>query len=135
MEWLKYRYKVSVRFRDTDAYGIVHHSNFFCYFEEARYDFSKYVLKFQEDMIDGKRIKFPVLEAYCNYRHAVKYMGEELYVDVSFRTVNDSKIEFKYTLISEDNKKVYATGRTVHAFVDENDKLCLTIPTWFRDKL
>lgn len=135
MEWMKYRYEVNVRFRDTDAYGIVHHSNFFCYFEEARYAFSKNILKFDKDMMDGESAKFPVLEAHCNYRHAVKYSGEQLYVDVKFRVVHESKIEFEYVLINENNKRVYATGKTVHAFIEDDNKLCLVIPDWFKKRI
>ena len=134
MEWIRHRCKVSIRFRDTDSYGIVHHSNFFCYFEEARYDFSKKILNFQEDMMDGRCVKFPVIEAYCNYRHAVKYTGEDLYVEVLFRVVNDSKIEFRYKLTNDSGLKVYAKGNTVHAFVD-NEKLCLVIPEWFKNRI
>ena len=35
-EYISYTYRIKIRFRDMDSYGIVHHSNYFSYFEEAR---------------------------------------------------------------------------------------------------
>lgn len=129
-EWLEYKYKFSIRFRDTDSYGVIHHSNYFCYFEEARYHFAMQILKLYNENIKVNTIKFPVLEASCVYKHALTYEKDNFYVDLKFRTVNDSKLEFLYQIKSESDKKVYSTGRTVHAILNENDCLCLTIPKW-----
>lgn len=134
-EWLTYQYKFSIRFRDTDSYGVIHHSNYFCYFEEARYHFAMDVLSLYEDGLKVNNIKFPVLEANCIYKHALTYEQNNFYVDLKFRTVNDSKLEFLYEIKSESDNRRYASGRTVHGVLNQDDKLCLTIPKWLRDMI
>ncbi|MGI6256700.1 MAG: acyl-CoA thioesterase [Anaerovoracaceae bacterium] len=124
---MKYTYNFSVRFRDTDAYGIVHHSNYFCYFEEARYNFSEKVLKLYEQGVMTK-LKFPVISAECIYKNALGYALEEYQVHLKFRILEGARIEFRYELLKENERKIYAKGRTVHAILNEEDKLCLQLP-------
>ena len=42
----------------------------------------------------------------------------------------NSKLEFEYTLMDELCKKVYAYGKTVHVYIDEDNKFCLELPEW-----
>lgn len=134
-EWIEYTCEFSVRFRDTDAYGVVHHSNYFCYFEEARYDFARKILKFNDEDLFAVNFKFPVLEAECRYRKAVTYEKNNFNVVLKFRTISNCKLEFLYELKCPGGKKIYASGRTVHAIVDENNKLCITIPQMLLEKI
>ena len=127
MEWIEYNYEFCVRFRDTDAYGIVHHSNYYCYFEEARYEFSKKVLKIFENQVLNK-LKFPVISSECIYKNALGYDLGKCQVKLKFRIIDSIKIEFLYEIIKKGSNKVYAKGRTVHAVINEDDKLCLTLP-------
>ncbi|HAU86658.1 MAG TPA: acyl-CoA thioesterase [Lachnospiraceae bacterium] len=135
MDWITYTYEFQVRFRDTDAYGIVHHSNYFCFFEEARYEFSKVMLGMYDGNEDMEELKFPVLKAECEYRHALEYDMKDYIINLKFRIEGESKIEFRYELCRKDEKKVYARGKTVHGILDKNDKLCLVIPQWLRNQI
>lgn len=119
-------YKFKVRFSDTDTYGIIHHSSFFIYFEEARYSFSKNVLKiFDSDTFN--EFKFPVLRAECNYRSPLFYDLKDYEVKVDLQLFQANRILFKYTINKSGDSKILATGKTVHAIV-ENERLCLSIP-------
>lgn len=130
----KYNYYFSPRFRDTDAYGVVHHSNYFCYFEEARYMYSRNVLGFQDNLLDNSKFKFPVLKAECNYRKAIQYSDVQYCVQTEFHILNHVKIEFSYILVSPKGE-VYATGKTEHAFLKEDGKMCLDIEEWFQNHM
>lgn len=131
MEWIKYDYRFRGRFRDTDAYGMVHHSNYFCYFEEARYEFSDRVLRLYENQIMEK-LKFPVISAECTYKNALYYDLEEYLVRLKFRILEAARVEFVYEIRGEGTKKIYAKGRTVHAIINEENRLCLTLPQCLR---
>jgi acyl-CoA thioester hydrolase len=133
-EYISYTYRIKIRFKDMDSYGIVHHSNYFSYFEEARCHFAADFLDIPYDMIDGQKAKFPVIEAYCKYINSVNYKQDELVVKVLFRIIASCKLEFLYTL-EDDCGNIYVKGKTIHAFMDEKDKLCLRIPEWFEDKV
>lgn len=126
---MKYSYEFRVRFGDTDAYGIVHHRNFYHYFEEARFQFSKDILGFDVE----SKVKFPLVESSCVYKNPLKFDLKYYFVEVECKTIHDAKIEFTYTIKS--GKKKYAYGKTVHVFVDENDQLCLELPEWLKDKI
>lgn len=134
-EWFEYEYAFNVRFRDTDAYAVVHHSNYFCYFEEARYSFAREMLKSYEDISDFNNMKFPVIEASCRYIKALSYQANDYYIYLKFRMMNISKFEFIYEIRSRKKSGVFAAGRTVHVMLNENNKLCLTIPKRIADKL
>lgn len=131
--YLKYKYEVGLRFRDMDSYGIVHHSNYFSYFEEARCSFAKDCLRFTSEMLEGTTTKFPVLEASCKYRNAITYALEKLIIEIKFHLVEGCKIEFLYT-IKDRKRKVYAKGKTVHAIV-VNGKLCIAFPQWLAERV
>lgn len=131
MENRKYEYSFSPRFRDTDAYGVIHHSNYFCYFEEARYMYSRDVLGFQDNILDSSKFKFPVLKAECQYKKAIQYGNETYCVQTEFHILNNVKISFKYTLVNSDGE-IHAIGMTEHAFIKDDGNMCFDIEGWFQ---
>lgn len=134
MQWLEFVYPFKVRFSDTDAYGIVHHSRYYCYFEEARYEFTKQCLNLFSGYPEGNSLKFPVISSSCGYRRSLEYTLEEMYIRLRFRILDGCKVEFTYEVKKEGKSIIYAKGRTVHAIL-ENEKLCLTVPEWIKEKI
>lgn len=126
MEWLTYSYPLTIRFSDTDAYGIVHHSKYYCFFEEARYAFGASIGA--KDRFKGRgKIRFPVVHSSCDYRHPLVYDGKTVTVDLKCRVQAGCRIEFVYAI--KKDGVVYAKGCTKHA-VTEDGKLCIGAP-WF----
>lgn len=132
---MKYIHEFRIRFGDTDAYGIVHHSNFYNYFEEARFQFSADYLGFSEDMANNSAVKFPIIESSCIYRNPLKFSLDYYIIELEFRIVESSKLEFKYVIKDINKKKKYAYGKTVHVIVDEQNKLCVDMPEWLDEKI
>ena len=133
---MKYIYKFKVRFDDTDAYGIVHHSRYYNYFEEARFQFSADHLGFTEDMANGSNIKFPIIESHCVYKNPLKFSLDYYIIELEFKLLENSKLEFDFIIKDNKNqKKRYAYGKTIHVLIDEQNKLRLDLPQWFIDKI
>lgn len=132
---MKYIHQFRVRFSDTDAYGIVHHSKFYNYFEEARIHFSADYLGFSEDMANNSGIKFPVIESSCTYRNPLKFSLEYYVVEVEFENPKNPKLEFNFVITDKNRHKKYAYGKTVHVVVDASNKLCINLPKWLDDKI
>lgn len=124
MEWLTFSYPFSVRFSDTDAYGIVHHSKYYCYFEEARYALGVH-LNMRNLLAGREGVQFPVVYSSCQYRHPLVYDDKPAVVNLKCRVQAGCKIEFLYEI--EKDNVVYAKGSTVHA-VTEKGKLCIGTP-------
>ena len=61
-----------VQYYETDGMGIVHHSNYIRWFEEARVDLLEQ-LGFGYDRIEAAGYSGPVLEVSCQYKTMSKF--------------------------------------------------------------
>lgn len=130
---LEYEYVIKPRFSDTDSYGVMHHSSYFKWFEEARCTFSKEILKFEEDLLNGNSIKFPVIECSCRFKESVIY-GDEVKIYLKFLIGKSAKITFEYKAVNLRSNRICAVGKTTHMFLDENNRICLNTPELLLEK-
>lgn len=114
--------RLKVRYAETDKMGIVHHSNYYVYFETAREDFivgSGISYKDIEDM----GIMMPLIETQCKYIQGAKY-ADNLIIETSLDELTSIKVVLKYRVIRNDDDKLIAEGKTTQAFVNkENFKI------------
>jgi acyl-CoA thioester hydrolase len=110
--------RIRVRFVETDAMGIVHHSNYLAYFEESRVEYLRHVgHPFTEWRDEG--LESPVLESYIRYRQPLRF--DDL-IDVRLRlaAVTRTTFQMAYLVTVDDaagDPGVRATGVTVHGCV------------------
>jgi acyl-CoA thioester hydrolase len=109
--------KLKVRYAETDQMGIVHHSNYYVYFEAAREDFIVGSGITYKDMEEAG-IMMPLVETQCKYNEGAKY-ADELIIETSLEELSPVKVALQYTVIREVDGKQLAKGRTVQAFVDK----------------
>lgn len=113
--------KVVVRYAETDKMGIVHHSNYYIYFEEARTQFIKKTgISYSQMEKDG--IMFPLVESNCRYLQGAKY-EDKLLIKTWIKELTPVKAKFNYSVIRENDQKEIAKGSTLHAFVNNNFKI------------
>lgn len=62
-----YIYETKVRFTDVDSYQIVHHSKYFIYMEEARFECVKDSFSINPNELEEKGVLFLVLSSKCKY--------------------------------------------------------------------
>lgn len=130
---LEYEYVIKPRFSDTDSYGVMHHSSYFKWFEEARFEFSKEVLKFEEDLLNGKSLKFPIVECSCRFKESVIY-DDKVKIYLKFMIGKSAKVIFEYKAINLRSNNICAIGKTVHMILNENNRICLNIPEILNEK-
>jgi len=109
-------YKRSVFYYETDKMGIVHHSNYIRWMEEARLDFLQQVGLDYADM-EKNGIIMPVVEVSCKYILSVHY-NETVYIYTKPVFFNGIKAVYSYEIYAEDNEKFLATGESSHCFLD-----------------
>jgi acyl-CoA thioester hydrolase len=114
-----HKYKKMVHFHETDVMGVVHHSNYLKFFEEARVDW----LRFK----GLKDTHFPfcdrmlaVTETQVIHDSASRF-GDELEITLQVRAQR-LKIEFQYVITNPKEMKLVARGRTFHVLVDKDLK-------------
>lgn len=100
---------------ETDQMGIVHHSNYIRWFEEARVDLLEY-LNLPYSDLEQAGIIVPVLEVSCQYKGMIRY-GESVRIDPTVIKYNGTRLDFSYEIINEKNQTV-TTGTSKHCFLE-----------------
>lgn len=126
----EFTHGIRVRFVETDAMGIVHHSNYLHYFEEARVAFLRDIgHPFTEWRAAG--LESPVLESFVRYRQPLRF-DEEIDVRVSLAAVTRATFQMAYLVTVDDTSGVAqprATGVTVHGCSTLEGRPT-RLPTW-----
>ena len=113
-------YKRRVAYYETDCMRIVHHSNYFRYFEEARINFMHNIGCDVKEM-ENLGLIIPNVDAYARYKQPIEF-SDEIIIEVKFTEFNGSKMNFEYIIKFADTDKVAATGHTTHCFVNREMK-------------
>lgn len=110
---------IRVRYAETDAMGIVHHANYYLYFEVAREDLIKELgVSYRE--IEEMGIMMPLVETECKYIEAAKY-DDDLIIEAKIIELTAVKVRIEYNVIKKENNKIIAKGSTLQTFVDRNN--------------
>jgi len=111
-------HQIRVRFVETDAMGIVHHSNYLAYFEETRVEYLRAIgHPFTEWREAG--LESPVLESFVRYRQPLEF-DDSITVHLRLAAVTRATFQMAYLITVEDDADVArprATGVTVHGCV------------------
>lgn len=111
--------ETTVRYVETDQMGVVHHSNYYPWFEIGRTEFTKATgMKYTD--IENIGVMMPLTESYCKYMKPAKY-EDEIIIETSIEKLTPVKIIFSYKIIKKENNELLAKGSTTQAFVDKNN--------------
>ena len=119
-----------VRYVETDAMGIVHHSNFLHWMEVARTDFMKDGGRSYRDF-ESKGLRLVVIGVDVIYRGSARY-GDRVQVETNIVKVHPRGATFHYQLFVED--RLIATGHTEHLVTDTSGKT-VSMPSEWLDYL
>ena len=124
----EFRHELRVRFAETDAMGIVHHSRYLPMMEEARVAFLRHIgHPYQEIRDEG--IEMNVLEAWVKYRRPLVF-DDVVDVHVQLTSAERASFQMGYLLTVDD--EVRATGITAHGAVTPAGRPT-RLPEWLRD--
>jgi acyl-CoA thioester hydrolase len=123
------RYRVRVRFGETDLMGIVHHGTYISYFEVGRVEYMRRRgLDYHSWTELG--IHLPVVEAYVRYRRTARF-DELLCIETRLSELSRVKVRFDYRLLravdgeiaangTDGTEELVAEGHTLLACVDQH---------------
>lgn len=106
-----------VSYYDTDAMGIVHHSNYVRYFEDARVDWMRASGLMRYHAPHGP-LTFAVHELVVNYRKPLRF-DDEFDVDLKVE-IDGVRLRFDYEITCRG--ELIADGKTVLVPLDVNFK-------------
>ena len=119
-----------VRYAETDAMGIVHHSNYLVYFEEGR---SNYARQRGSDYASFERsgLYLTVAEINCRYLKPAVY-GQLISVRCWIQEMKSRGVTFGYEVVDTASHEVLMTGWTKHICITHDGRVT-TIPQEWRD--
>lgn len=113
-------YARKINYYETDQMGIVHHSNYIKYMEEARlFYMEKNGLSYEE--IEARGVIIPVLGVDVKYEKVLCF-GDEIEVAVCMENVSLTKHLVRYEIKNKKTGEIHARATSQHCFLDKNMK-------------
>lgn len=92
-----------INYYETDKMGIVHHSNYIRYLEEARIAWMEEIgIPFE--VLEENGITIPVLGVECEYKHHITF-GDTILIDVFVKEYNGVRMTVRIQCKRKRNRK------------------------------
>ena len=117
---MSYIYERKINYYETDRMGVVHHSNYIRYLEEARVEWLE-ALDMPFDLLEKNKITIPVLGDNCTYKHHVTF-GDTILIKTYAKEYTGVRMTIGYEITDKKNGNIVLTGETKHCFTDSNLK-------------
>lgn len=120
MEYKFVPYERRVNYYETDKMGIVHHSNYIRWFEEARIDFMD---KMGADYktLEDSGIIIPVMSVNCDYKLMVRF-GDTVVIKTAITVYTGTRMTVAYEVFDKATGELCTTGETTHCFLGANGR-------------
>lgn len=124
---------VRVRYAETDKMGIVHHSNYYIWFELGRSELCRSRGFSYREMEDQDGALLVVAESYCRYKSPAFY-EDELTVRTQVAKIRSRSVTFVYQIFRASDNSVLAEGETLHIVTDNKNNI-RSIPDRYKQML
>ena len=107
-------YTRKVNYYETDQMGIVHHSNYIRWFEEARVDYMEQIgFGYHKSVEAG--IDFAVLSVSCVYKSMIRF-GDTVQIYMNLSTMEPFRMTIEYRVVNTVTGELCATGESKHCY-------------------
>ncbi len=114
-------YERMVFYYETDRMGIVHHSNYIRWMEEARMDWMDQI-GWNYRTIEDENIIIPVLSASAEYKTMSRY-GETVSITVKLSEYTGVRVGFSYEIRDKATGELRCIGKTSHCLLDSDNRI------------
>lgn len=119
--------QIRVRYNETDPMGVLHHAQYFTYFEMGRTELLRAAGGNYRSM-EEQGLLIVVVRAECRYHRPARY-DDLLTLRTTVRRVTRAKIEHDYELLRDGER--LASGTVVLGVVDRQGRV-REVPEWLR---
>ena len=113
---MSFTYKRIINYYETDKMGVVHHSNYIRFLEEARCRWLE-SLGVSMEYIESEGYTIPTLEVNCKYKHHVT-SGDTILITPRISEYNGVRMTVTYDVIEEKTGEVVIEAWTKHCFTN-----------------
>jgi acyl-CoA thioester hydrolase len=113
--------KVRVIYADTDAMGVVYHTNYIKWFELGRNEFMRQLgVPYTE--LGKLGLNLPLIKVSCDYLKFSTY-DQLLIIETKFDYIKRASIRFNSRIWDENKENVLVEGYTIHACTNNEGKI------------
>lgn len=111
----------TAKYYETDQMGVIHHSNYIRWMEEARVDMLNQ-LGYPYRRFEEMGYISPVLHAECEYKKSVRF-DDEVRITVTLKELGRVKFTLRYDIYNlSEGGELSAYGMTTHCFLKKDGR-------------
>lgn len=108
------------QYYETDQMGIIHHSNYIRWMEEARIAYMD-EMDFPYKAVEDAGIISPVLSVQCSYK-SMTHFGDRVAVEVKLTEFRGVKYTISYVMRDAQTGEVRAEAQSMHCYLKKDGK-------------
>lgn len=109
-----------INYYETDRMGVVHHSNYIRFLEEARCFWLEEV-EMPFDLLEENGITIPVLSVNCTYKYHVTF-EDVIKIKCFVKEYSGVRLKIGYEVTDKKTEKLVLVGETQHCFTNKELK-------------
>lgn len=113
-------YEHKAQYYETDQMGIIHHSNYIRWFEEARVNLMEQ-LGLGYDIMEQEGIISPVLSVQCDYK-SMTHFNDVVLIQAKVLEYTGVKLTISYVVSDKKTSEVRCTGESKHCFLNKESR-------------
>ena len=110
-----FTYVKKAHYHETDQMGVIHHSNYVKWMEEARIAYLEQ-LGFGYEQVEQEQVFSPVVSLSVHYQNPV-YFADEVEIGVTVKKYTAVKLELSYRFFNRTKQQACACGESVHCLL------------------
>lgn len=117
---MEYIFERRINYYETDQMGIVHHSNYIRFLEEARCQFLADI-GLPYNKLEEMGILIPVLGVKCEYKRHITF-GDTIIIKLKTTTFTGVKLIINYEIFNKETNELVTIAETKHCFTNSSLK-------------
>lgn len=114
-------YEHKAQYYETDQMGIIHHSNYIRWMEEARMNYLSGI-DFPMERIEDAGIVSPVVSVDCRYKQVCR-LNEVICIHITVKEYNGIKLVLGYEMFEKTSGELRTVASSEHCFTSKDGKL------------
>ncbi|HHW42796.1 MAG TPA: acyl-CoA thioesterase [Desulfotomaculum sp.] len=131
MRWVETN--IAVRFAECDPMGVVHHANYFVWFELGRLDLAREA-RIDVASMAKEQVFMPVIHCECQFREPARF-NDQILLRTALLSPRAARLEFVYQVLRRQGHVSLARGRTVHAVTVPGRGMLIRLPADMERKI
>ncbi len=117
---MSYIYERKVNYYETDKMGVVHHSNYIRYMEEARTAWLENI-DMAFSTLEENGVTIPVIGVNCTYKYHATF-GDTIIIKAYTKEYTGVRMTVAYEMTDKETGRIFLTGETKHCFTNKELK-------------